>query len=208
MPEHLRVFVALVIISSAADVKIKKNWQDLWRGDLNKCVADNAKLFKDAFGKPRTRKLGEMTRLISDDIAGKISKDSKDSKVNSPSPTSAKPAKLSKKERMKQELKQQLNGDLRTVFQDMESAKDKTAYYQRIREQGEQMILQMSRQSKLPFDTDLTLREWCDLVWRSGRFSPLDQDKPKKVDDSDIFDLQDAEDAEESHTKASHPKEL
>ena len=69
------------------------------------------------------RKLGEMTRLISDEIAGKISKDSK---VNAPSPTSAKPAKLSKKERMKQELKQQLNGDLRTVFQDMESAKDKT----------------------------------------------------------------------------------
>ena len=66
-----------------------------------------------------------MTRLISDEIAGKISKDSKDSKVNAPTP-SAKSAKLSKKERMKQELKQQLNGDLQSVFQDMESAKDKT----------------------------------------------------------------------------------
>lgn len=61
-----------------------------------------------------------MAKLISDQIAGKAS-------TLPPASTTRTPAKLSRKERMKQELKQQLSGDLETVFQDIESARDKTA---------------------------------------------------------------------------------
>ena len=43
---------------SALVVKLQfplRNWQDLWRNDLNKCVFDNTGLFRTSAGKARTR---------------------------------------------------------------------------------------------------------------------------------------------------------
>ncbi|CAK9017107.1 Uncharacterized protein SCF082_LOCUS13481 [Durusdinium trenchii] len=199
MPRWSFASAAILGLSIAKpEIRVKQNWQDEWRNDLNKCVVDNIAIFRDSAGKPRTRKLDEMADLISNQIVGNVSPPSPPPSTKTAKTVEA--SKLSKKERMKRELKQELRDDLGAVFQQMDSAKSNTAYYQRVKEQGEQMILQMSRQSKLPLDTDVTLREWCDIVWRSGRFSPLDQDQPKKLDEDNIPDL---DDVEEDSSKSS-----
>ena len=68
------------------------------------------------------RRLGEMTKLISDEIAGKAATGTSTTAEKQRTAS----GKMSRKERMKQELKQRLNDDMGAVFQQMESARDNT----------------------------------------------------------------------------------
>ena len=108
-----------------------------------------------------------MKTLLADRIVGKAE--------GAPAKDSTPTGKLSKKERMKLELKQELKADIGNVLQQMDSVREDTdplskrwkvvpidlllgfcglpstsllkaeAYYQRMLEQGEEMILKMSR---------------------------------------------------------------
>ena len=63
-----------------------------------------------------------MTKLISDEIAGKAATGTSTTAEKQRTAS----GKMSRKERMKQELKQRLNDDMGAVFQQMESARDNT----------------------------------------------------------------------------------
>ncbi|CAE6971860.1 unnamed protein product [Symbiodinium natans] len=156
------------------------NWQDVWRTDVTKCTQDNLAMFTDAKGKKRTRRLDEMTKIVTDRIMAKMEREEKEKKAKEAARVGhagAAGRKLSKKERMKQDL----SGHLGQIFNDLKDsstadAKKNEEMYQAVFQQGEQMVNRMAQQAKLPLDTEVTLREWCDMAWRAGRFSPLDPD--------------------------------
>ncbi|CAE7818968.1 unnamed protein product [Symbiodinium sp. CCMP2592] len=194
------VLSVLLTLASAGDgIPIKENWQDVWRTDVTKCTKDNLAMFTDAKGKQRTRRLEEMTKIIADRIVAKTAREEaeKRAKESKAKAGQASGRKLSKKERMKQEL----SGHLGQMFGELKDssaadAKKDEEMYQAVFQQGEQMIHRIAQQAKLPMNTEVTLREWCDMAWRAGRFSPLDPDKPKKEEDFPD------EDAEASGTKS------
>merc|ERR1719263_1334698 len=88
-----------------------------------------------------------------------------------------KKGKLTKKERMQQELL----GTMGEVFAEGTAQfKDVDAdaeYEAELLRYGKQMVGQMIQRSKLPPNTELTLREFRDMVWRAGVASPLDYDE-------------------------------
>eukprot|EP00439_Symbiodinium_sp_Y106_P076834 s723_g15.t3 len=189
------VLSVLLTLGSAGDgIPIKENWQDVWRTDVTKCTKDNLAMFTDAKGKQRTRRLEEMTKIIADRIVAKTAREEaeKRAKESKAKAGQASGRKLSKKERMKQEL----SGHLGQMFGELKDssaadAKKDEEMYQAVFQQGEQMIHRIAQQAKLPMTTEVTLREWCDMAWRAGRFSPLDPDKPKKEEDTPDEDAED-----------------
>merc|ERR1719324_2339914 len=77
-------------------------------------------------------------------------------------------------------MQQELLGSMGEVFsqgvsqfQDVDEDKN---YEDELLKYGKQMVQQMIQRSKLPPDTELTLREFCDMVWRAGTASALDYD--------------------------------
>merc|ERR1712203_1315631 len=64
-------------------------------------------------------------------------------------------------------------------------------------QQAENMMQQMINRAKLRPTTKVTLREFCDLVWRTGNASPLDPDEwnapPKSKDEDDDDDEDDSD---------------
>ncbi|CAE7699006.1 unnamed protein product [Symbiodinium pilosum] len=139
-----------------------------------------------------------MSRIVADKIVAKMAREEQAKKAkeakSTKAPVPGPGRKLSKKERLKQDL----SGHLGQIFGDLKDssasdAKKSEETYQAVFQQGEQMIQRIAQQAKLPLSTEVTLREWCDMAWRTGRFSPLDPDKPKK--EEEIPDLQDADDA-------------
>ncbi|OLQ07074.1 hypothetical protein AK812_SmicGene9553 [Symbiodinium microadriaticum] len=199
---QLALPVLLTLASAGDGIPIKANWQDVWRTDVTKCTKDNLAMFTDAKGKQRTRRLEEMTKIIADRIVAKTAREEaeKRAKESKGKAGQASGRKLSKKERMKQEL----SGHLGQMFGELKDSSAADAQkdeemYQAVFQQGEQMIHRIAQQAKLPMNTEVTLREWCDMAWRAGRFSPLDPDKPKK--EEDISD-EDAEGALQALTRA------
>ncbi|CAE6927382.1 unnamed protein product [Symbiodinium sp. CCMP2456] len=183
---QLALPVLLTLASAGDGIPIKANWQDVWRTDVTKCTKDNLAIFTDAKGKQRTRRLEEMTKILADRIVAKTAREEaeKRAKESKGKAGQASGRKLSKKERMKQEL----SGHLGQMFGELKDssvadAKKDEEMYQAVFQQGEQMIHRIAQQAKLPMNTEVTLREWCDMAWRAGRFSPLDPDKPKKEED-------------------------
>eukprot|EP00931_Biecheleriopsis_adriatica_P115020 TRINITY_DN90872_c0_g1_i1.p1 TRINITY_DN90872_c0_g1~~TRINITY_DN90872_c0_g1_i1.p1 ORF type:complete len:238 (+),score=57.37 TRINITY_DN90872_c0_g1_i1:25-714(+) len=188
------------VTAAVDEITVKESWQDQWRGDLDSCEKDKKEFFTTKKGKTRTRKLGEMAELI----AGRLWKDQqkKDKQAKEreqrkkTKETKKNTAKLSKKERLQLELDKGLGGILADLKDTSEAdAKAAQESYDIILRQGSQMIGNMMRNSKLGPDTEVTLREFCDIVWRSGKPSPLDQDTPERTTD-DIPDLEDTESAE------------
>merc|ERR1712187_329966 len=129
-----------------------------------------------------TRKIKEIPDMMADLIM-KEEKEKKKKKEPKRAPSKPK-AKLTKKERMKQELM----GELGMAFEagagqvgpDVDEERE---YKKTLLQYGNQMVQQMIQRSKLPPETDLSLREFCDLVWRAGQASPLDADEPEKEKD-------------------------
>merc|ERR1712070_739283 len=98
-----------------------------------------------------------------------------------PAPPPKKPT--TKKEKKKAELMASLGMAFDSVASTMPEPEDKE--FEMLEKQAMQMIQQMVHRSKLPPTQELTLREWCDLVWRTGNASPLDQDEPQKEEEDD-----------------------
>merc|ERR1712039_1107214 len=140
--------------------------------------------FTDSKGKERTRMLQEMPKLLADSMVKEYGKEKK--KKEEPKPKPKPRSKMTKKERMKADLL----GSLAPGFDSLSKAlpeNDKEA--EMFRQQSENMMNQMINRAKLRPDTKVTLREFCDLVWRTGNASPLDPDdmfaEPKKPEDED-----------------------
>jgi len=55
--------------------------------------------------------------------------------------------------------------------------------------------MQMMQRAKMSGEQELTLREYCDLVWRTGEASPLDNDGPVEEKEEKIPDYFDEEEA-------------
>mmetsp|Transcript_93719 Transcript_93719/g.166746 ORF Transcript_93719/g.166746 Transcript_93719/m.166746 type:complete len:177 (-) Transcript_93719:63-593(-) len=163
---------SVVLLRSTADAQMKVNWQDIWRSDVKSCSSDNSDLFRTSQGKPTTRKLSEMSQLLAEKIIAKERIQQAEVKPKA----RPKGKSQSKKERMKQELSEQgvFDGMMRSAHEDARFQDEET--YQKTVSTGESFVAQMLARSKLKPETEVTLREWCDLVWRSGRASPLDQD--------------------------------
>merc|ERR1711924_144688 len=153
-------------------------------GDLNDCETKKRPLFINEKGKPITRKIKEIPGMMTDLIM-KEEAEKKNKKEPRRPPSKPKGA-LTKKERMKQELM----GELGMAFDAGASqvgpeVDEESEYRKTLQQYGNQTVQQMITRSKLPPETDLTLREFCDLVWRAGQASPLDVDEPaKKTEDA------------------------
>merc|ERR1712061_447842 len=99
----------------------------------------------------------------------------------------------------KERMKADLLGSLAPGFDSLSKAlpeNDKEA--QMFHQQAENMTNQMINRAKLRPDTKVTLREFCDLVWRTGNASPLDPDEwnqPIKKPGEDEDDDDDADDS-------------
>merc|ERR1719166_46147 len=128
--------------------------------------------------------------------------------VDSPAPkagakTKPKPApsppkkKLSKKERLKQELMGHVGGNQEDVAK-ATAAQEREKELQAYEQQAEQIMGQILKRAKLGPSDKLTLREFCDIMWRGGNASPLDEDDPVKEDEDD----DEEEEAEESDSLA------
>jgi len=153
----------------AASGAHKVNWQDAWRSDLDSCSSEKADLFLTSQGKARTRRLSEMGKLIAD----KITAEQKRKQAATKPKGRPKDNKKTKKERMRQEMSEHLTG----VFKEILSSEDSEMQdeYQGLLSTGENFVSQMMATAKLAPDTEVTLREWCDLAWRTHKASPLDQ---------------------------------
>merc|ERR1712125_170318 len=102
----------------------------------------------------------------------KEQRDKDEAKKPKPKP---KPKKLTKKERMKAELMGHLAPGLDDAMNLMPVDDDKER--RMLQQQSDNMFAQMIRRSKLPPTQEINLREFCDLVWRTGQASPLDEDE-------------------------------
>eukprot|EP00928_Gymnodinium_smaydae_P040321 TRINITY_DN27358_c0_g2_i1.p1 TRINITY_DN27358_c0_g2~~TRINITY_DN27358_c0_g2_i1.p1 ORF type:complete len:194 (-),score=42.11 TRINITY_DN27358_c0_g2_i1:80-661(-) len=171
-------FFALHCDLGEAKSEAKTNWQDEWRVHLDTCVKDKTYLFTDPDGKVRTRKIRDMSKLVADSLIKEERE--KALKSSSAGKSKKKPkakSKMTKKERMNAELLGHLAGSFDKIPDaDPISDKMKKQYQQT----ADGIVGQMIRNSKLSPDTELTVREFCDLAFRSGQASPLDQDEPEK----------------------------
>lgn len=161
----------------------KKNWQDGWREDVKDCMRKKESLFTEN-GQLVSRRLEVMPKLLAgairenDDIVQK--------KLNKPKKAKAAPkpkgGKLTKKERMRQELLGSLSGGFDEVTDQLkpeEETKDKV--YQ---QQAMNLLGQAMRRAKLTPADEVTLKEFCDMIWRTGNASPFDPEGPSQPSDS------------------------
>jgi len=120
------------------------------------------------------------------------------SKLEKKAPPKPKPkGKLSKKERMKQELLGELSPGMADIDAKLANA-EKEEYENQLKTYENQVISmlgQMVQRAHLGPDDKVTLSEFCDLIWRGGNFSPLDEDVPVKTKDEFDEDDDDASDA-------------
>eukprot|EP00443_Scrippsiella_acuminata_P058801 CAMPEP_0115439432 /NCGR_PEP_ID=MMETSP0271-20121206/35774_1 /TAXON_ID=71861 /ORGANISM="Scrippsiella trochoidea, Strain CCMP3099" /LENGTH=273 /DNA_ID=CAMNT_0002865125 /DNA_START=54 /DNA_END=876 /DNA_ORIENTATION=+ len=195
----LRLIVVLAFFASAVLVQAKSeatseskkedryapNWQDDWRSSRHKCEELKRPLFTNGKGKLVSRELGDMPRLLAKSMLA--DKPATSSKLGKTKPKKPEPkGKLSKKERMKQELMGQLSPGFDKMSESLtkdEDEKELKLYEQ----QAGQMLMQMMNRAKLGPKDKMTLSEFCDMVWRGGNWSPLDEDEPTK-DPDDIRD--------------------
>eukprot|EP00747_Dinoflagellata_sp_TGD_P064882 gnl/TRDRNA2_/TRDRNA2_154106_c0_seq1.p1 gnl/TRDRNA2_/TRDRNA2_154106_c0~~gnl/TRDRNA2_/TRDRNA2_154106_c0_seq1.p1 ORF type:complete len:272 (-),score=66.68 gnl/TRDRNA2_/TRDRNA2_154106_c0_seq1:40-768(-) len=150
--------------SPPGPIGVKANWQEGWRESIDSCVQKKQKLF-EVNKKPITRSLEEMIELLAKQLAGE---DVQGKKKKKPPPQKK---ATTKKEKRMAELKGLIGGNFEGSF-----SEENRDSYKLYRQQTESIIGQASQRSKLPLDTKFTLREFCDLMWRTGNASPLDPD--------------------------------
>jgi len=154
----------------------KTSWQAGWREDVDDCVKNKRELFiNKKTGKPRTRRIEEIPEFMTELIMQDHYKDKRKKERKQKAPQ--KKGKLTKKERMQQELLGSM-GEVFAAgtaqFKDVDEDKE---YEATLLQYGKQTVQQMIQRSRLPPNTELTLREFCDMVWRAGSASPLDYDQ-------------------------------
>mmetsp|Transcript_616 Transcript_616/g.1264 ORF Transcript_616/g.1264 Transcript_616/m.1264 type:complete len:199 (-) Transcript_616:147-743(-) len=175
------IAAAAAVAEEVTDVKI--NWQDGWRMSLSECMEKKRAMFTNKKGKLVTRKLADMPGLVAEHIEAeeKQKQEAEEKKKRKPAPR--KPQ--TKKEKQKQALLGHLGGSFQNALEAMPDPPD--TRLEMLKSKSQEMFMQMIHRSKLPPDTMINLREFCDLVWRSGNASPLDPDEwlnpPKKDDD-------------------------
>ncbi|CAK0852488.1 unnamed protein product [Prorocentrum cordatum] len=132
--------------------------------------------------RPRRRARSSQARNIPTLLAREMTSNNKPKQPKQkPRP---KMSKLSKKERMKQELLGHIGSDFDALAQDAQVDRvEDDPMFETYEQQARQSIGQMANNAKLRPDDELTLREFCDLIWRAANWSPLDPDE--KQDDEE-----------------------
>mmetsp|Transcript_66262 Transcript_66262/g.178285 ORF Transcript_66262/g.178285 Transcript_66262/m.178285 type:complete len:219 (-) Transcript_66262:239-895(-) len=171
------------------DLKYAASWQDDWRSTRHNCEHTKRSLFENAKGKLVSMTLGDLPRKLAQQMLDDKPKNNGLAKKAPPKPKPT--GKLSKKDRMKQELLGELTGSLDDVEKRLSEAekKEEERELKTYEQQVLQMMGQMMQRAKLTYKDDVTLSEFCDLIWRGGNWSPLDADEPVK----DADDLREEE---------------
>lgn len=165
--------LATAAYANAGEVKV--NWQDGWREDIKSCMRTKADLFMQK-GKPITRKLEELPPLLADKLlGGKAKKGSAKSKKERKADAKKANKKLTRKERMKQELLGSLANSFDAVTNQLPQEDRERKMYE---QQALQFLSQAANRAHLKPEDKVTLQEFCDVVWRAGNPSPLDEDDP------------------------------
>lgn len=147
----------------------KLNWQDSWRQGLDDCEKKKRPIF-EVNGKLVPRKVRQLYGLFAEHMDQQEALEEK--KNAAKLPPAPKPKPLTKKEKRKKALSGMMGGswqhlDRMPQAQDMEAQKMK-------KYQIESMMGKIFNRSAVELDDEVTLREFCDMVWRTGEMSPLD----------------------------------
>eukprot|EP00930_Biecheleria_cincta_P037538 TRINITY_DN25782_c0_g1_i1.p2 TRINITY_DN25782_c0_g1~~TRINITY_DN25782_c0_g1_i1.p2 ORF type:complete len:244 (-),score=70.63 TRINITY_DN25782_c0_g1_i1:444-1175(-) len=200
--------------------EVKINWMDGWRQSIQECTEKDATLFKSKSGKPITRRLDQMGKLISE----KLVKEEMDRRMEQRKKQQKKKAagrekpgkKLSKDERKKRELASALGGvfekSLDTAEQDK---KEREELMNSFMGTSMQMITGVIRNTKLPPNTEVTHKEWCDIVFRAGQDNPWtremeaeDEEKERKKQEDRDYQRRDDREARKEIKIADDEEEL
>mmetsp|Transcript_17617 Transcript_17617/g.31846 ORF Transcript_17617/g.31846 Transcript_17617/m.31846 type:complete len:204 (-) Transcript_17617:107-718(-) len=172
--------------SNAAEVTdVKINWQDGWRMSLSDCMEKKKAMFVNKKGKPITRRLSDMPTIVAENIEAEENKKKAEEERKKKKPPQKKPQ--TKKEKQKQALMGHLGGTFENALEAMPEPPD--TKLEMLKTKSQEMFMQIIARSKLPPDTEINLREFCDLVWRAGNASPLDPDEwlnPPTKDEEDL----------------------
>merc|ERR1712008_126404 len=112
---------------------------------------------------------GEMSKLLSESLA-----DENRAKRR------PRQSRLTKKERLKQELLGHVAEGFDSMASGLQKEEDEDSDVKAFKQQADAMMGQMMNRAKFKVDTKVTLREFCDLVWRTGNASPLDEDEDEQ----------------------------
>mmetsp|Transcript_54931 Transcript_54931/g.170151 ORF Transcript_54931/g.170151 Transcript_54931/m.170151 type:complete len:148 (-) Transcript_54931:28-471(-) len=135
--------------------------------------------------KPISRKMSEMPELLADMLLKERGLKAKQAKKRKEK--AKPPGKLTKKERMRQELLGSLAGSFDEVADRLEPEQDREE--QVYRQQASSFLMQAANRAKLKPTDEVTLTEFCDVVWRAGNPSPLDWDEPPRTAAEDAEEL-------------------
>merc|ERR1719491_229001 len=200
-----------------------RNWQDDWRRYVKNCEEEKRWLFLED-GKLVPRSGDEMTDMLAEQIGDdgelpdpdklktqvvtarnkKKQKALAEKKRKEEAAKKASPPKLSRKERVKQELAAKLGTALSPVDNLPNYGDPREHREKELRKKTEEVMLQVFKKTKLPRDWKYTLREFCDVVFRASNPSPLDasdeeqaeyEEKTtgKKQKAKDVWEAMDAE---------------
>lgn len=196
---RLVVAVALVLATAAAPKKKKRreagpepptiphresdglrvrNWQEDLRRWVAECQKSKRHLFLEK-GKLVPRKLRDITNMIADTIAEEKSHGSRDASATK---LAAKPTdkKLSRKERIKQELMGRIGSHFDAVVKHLPGGtSERDMVHEKVLSQGASVMGQIIQKTKLPPDTEFELAEFCDVMYRQSHTTPLDE-KPQE----------------------------
>mmetsp|Transcript_60752 Transcript_60752/g.180987 ORF Transcript_60752/g.180987 Transcript_60752/m.180987 type:complete len:204 (-) Transcript_60752:137-748(-) len=165
------------------EMELKTNWQDGWREDLHSCMRTKKAVFTRN-GKPISRQLQEIPKALAE-LMLKGSRKPREAREKKKQQAQKPRAKLTKKERMRQELLGSLAGSFNEVADVLPQKDTEHELYE---QQAQNFITQAAQRAKLRPEDEVTLKEFCDIIWRSGNASPLDSD--------DVFPKPGGEDAE------------
>lgn len=222
-----------------------KNWQEDWQKYIKECEAEKRWLFLEN-DKLVTRNGDQMIDLVAEQIGengevpdpeklktqvvqsrNKKKRKAAEAKAKKEVAAAAKapPAKLSRRDRVKQELAAKL-GNAFSPVDNLPNYGDAKAHKQKeLRKKTEEVMLQVFKKTKLPRDWKYTLREFCDVVFRASNPSPLDATEEeqhayeeattgKATKAKDVWEAMDAEtkwwaeEEEESETDLESEEEL
>mmetsp|Transcript_37749 Transcript_37749/g.82660 ORF Transcript_37749/g.82660 Transcript_37749/m.82660 type:complete len:196 (+) Transcript_37749:31-618(+) len=175
---HKVSLLLLVVVAGKTDDEVYKNWQEDWTRDVESCAKRHKPIFTGKNGKAISRKVKDLPEEMAYLLADNMDADtSKGRKVEKPKP----PTKKTKKQRRMEELTQVMTGSFATLDQAPLRTRDDPERMQQLASMSTNMLVQAMKRAKLGPEDKLTLKEFCDVVWRAGNPSPLDpEEEPEK----------------------------